>query len=227
MRRTVNLAIAAALVVSACAVPTNASGTTVAVGEMPTTIVDHPHPGAARALMPFDACDDLLDWSIGHALERVGPYGIDGYGGYPVLEEAVGAPSDGRLDSARVTASAVQKDSVIGTNLQEAGVDEPDLVKTDGERIVAVSGSRLFVLTIEGDRLTLEGSIDLGFWTEDLFLDGDRVIAIADGGYDLMPFQEDLLGSEGLSAPIYSPSLTVGEIDISDTGDPELTRMLR
>ncbi len=67
---------------------------------------------------------------------------------------------------------------MIGTNLQEAGVDEPDLVKTDGERIVAVSGNVLHILSIDGDALALEGSIDLGFWTQDLFLDGDRVIAI-------------------------------------------------
>ena len=36
--------------------------------------------------MPFDACEDLLDWTIRHALERVGPYGLDGHG--PMYGEA-------------------------------------------------------------------------------------------------------------------------------------------
>jgi len=233
MRRTVTVVIAAALALSACAIPTDAAEVTVPPGESPsTTTADAPHPGAARALMSFDACDDLLEWTIDQALDRVGPYGLDGYGGYPVYAEfdgVVGGPMGGekRVEEMTNAASPVQSDSVIGTNLQEAGVDEPDFVKTDGRRIVVVSGSRLSVLTVDGDRLTLEGSTDLGFWTDDLFLDGDRVVAVADVGPGVMPLRRDAAGPESLPAPVYSPTVTITEIDITDPADPQLTRTLR
>ncbi len=225
MKRIVTIAVAAALLLSACALPTGSAEPTTST-EVTTTVVEIPHPSASRTLMPFDACNELLDWTIGHALERVGPYGLDGYSVYPVFAEF--SEAGGNLDSAvPSTATRVEKSDVIGTNLQEAGVDEPDLVKTDGSRIVAVSGSTLHVLSIDGHRLTLEGSVDLGFWTQDLFLDGDRAIAIADGGYDAIPFREDVVGTEGVSAPMYTSVLTIAEIDLSDLGDPELARTLR
>ncbi|MEA2023711.1 MAG: beta-propeller domain-containing protein [Actinomycetota bacterium] len=232
MRRIVTIAGAAALMLSACTLPAGFAEPTTTSEVTTTAVIDLPHPSASRALMPFDACDDLLDWTIEHALERVGPYGLDGYGAYPVFAEFADvagelAPAGGRTSASQSTNASVAKDGVIGTNLQETGIDEPDLVKTDGRRIVAVSGSTLYVLGIDGDRLTLEGSIDLGFWTQDLFLDGDRVIAIANGGYDAIPFREDVVGADGVSAPAYTSVLTVAEIDISDLEDPELTRTLR
>ena len=221
MRRTITIVAAAALMLTACTLPAGSAEPTSTSEVTTTTFIESPHPSASRALMSFDACADLLDWTIEHALELVGPYGLDGYGAYPVFAEF--SDVAGALDSAGGRVSEEQSASpnavtsdVIGTNLQEAGVDEPDLVKTDGRRIVTVSGSTLFVLSIDGDRLTLEGSIDLGFWTQDLFLDGDRVMAIADGGYDAVPFREDVIGTDGLSAPVYTPVLTVAEIDISD-----------
>ncbi len=231
MRRIVTTATAA-LMLSACTLPAGSAKPANTSEVTTTTVVETPHSFASRALMPFDACDDLLDWTIEHALELVGPYGLDGYGAYPIFTEFSEAAGEldsagGRATAPQSTITGVAKDGVIGTNLQEAGVDEPDLVKTDGRRIVAVSGSTLYVLAIDGDRLALEGSIDLGFWTQDLFLDGDRVIAIADGGYDMIPFREEVIGSDGLSRPVYTTVLTVAEIDVSDLDDPELTRTLR
>ena len=78
-----------------------------------------------------------------------------------------------------------------------------------------------------GDRLSHEGSIDLAFWTQDLFLDGDRVIAIANGGYDMIPFAEDTVGGDLGVMQMPTPVLTVVEIDISEPADPELSRTLR
>ena len=187
--------------------------------------------------MPFDACDDLLDWTIGHALDRVGPYGLNGYGMEPWMVDEMFAEVGDQLvrefavEETTTTAAgsngssegfAASKD-VIGTNLQEAGVDEADLVKTDGARIVVIAGSILHVVSIDGDTLTVEGSIELPFWTQNLFLDGDRVVAIANDSYDAIPFGE----VESSSVQLPTPIVVVAEIDISDLGDPELTRILR
>jgi hypothetical protein len=232
MKRIATITAAAALALSACTLPTGSAEPTTEPEVTTTSVVEIPHPSASRVLMPFDACDDLLNWTIEHALDRVGPYGLDGYGGYPVFADFGGVAEatdsvGGRLSPSVSQGAGDAKDGVIGTNLQEAGVDEPDLVKTDGERIVAVSGNVLHILSIDGDALALEGSIDLGFWTQDLFLDGDRVIAIADAGYDVVPLREDVIGTDGISASSYTSVLTVAEVDISDLDDPELTRTLR
>ncbi len=224
MKRTMTVALAAVLILSACAHQTTTLEPQVApTSSTSTTTIDAPDPTAARALVAFDACDDLLDWTIDHALERVGPYGLDGYGNYPpyaVLEDFAGEP--GAVEER--SGAAQQKDAVIGTNLQEVGVDEADLVKTDGERIVTVSGNRLSIVTIDDGRLTLEATLDLGFWTESLFLDGDRVIAVAEGGFDVMPLG---VASDAVGPASYSPTVTVADIDISDPTEPEMMRTLR
>ena len=40
------------------------------------------------------------------------------------------------------------------TNVQEAGVDEPDIVKTDGKRIVAVAQARVHLVGLDGGKMT-------------------------------------------------------------------------
>ena len=232
VRRIITITVGAALALSACALPARSSGMTTQLGSSPsTTVVRTTYSPAAGVLQAFNACDELLGWTIRHALERVGPYGLEVYGAYPVLDE-VFADSAGALEQSTAPRNptptlAAGDDRVLGTNLQEVGVDEPDLVKTDGRHIVAVSGSTLYVVSIDRDRLKLRGSIDLGFWTQDLFLDGDRVLAIANGGYDVMPLAEDAVNGEiGIvAAPM--PVVSVAEIDISRVDEPELSRSLR
>ncbi|MEN8114122.1 MAG: beta-propeller domain-containing protein, partial [Actinomycetota bacterium] len=236
MRRLATITATAALALSACTIPAASTATTEGPDTDPssspsTTVAGQPRPSASKALMPFDACDDLLDWTIEHALDRVGPYGLDGHMPYPpVFTDFAADGEEGavREMAASAASPSAAKNSVIGTNLQEAGIDEPDLVKTDGERIIAVSGGTLHVVEIDGDRLIHAGSIDLGFWTEDLFLDGDRVIAIStENYYEPMPLMEDRVGDAVMPAPVYTPVITVVEIDVSDPTEPELTRSLR
>ncbi len=222
MRRMISAAIAGAVLAACTATPTSTN---------PTTVVRRPAPTGIHALMAFDACDDLVDWIVGHALERVGPYGLDGgWYGYPMVGFAE--------DEGAATATTMASDGALGraagevltTNLQELGVDEPDLVKTDGDRIVALVGNRLHVVLIDGDELSLAGSLTLDFWSQSMFLDGDRVLVIASyGGYpipvDVQPvLEDDLIGP--IHTP-YTPVVTVAEIDISDPEDPELTRSMR
>ena len=83
MRRIVTGLIVGATVLAAC------SATAVVYPTVPNTTPPAPIrpnlPNAQRALVSFDACGDLLDWTIEHALERVGPYGLDGFGYYPPI----------------------------------------------------------------------------------------------------------------------------------------------
>src|SRR3990172_12535748 len=87
-----------------------------------------PQAGTAR-LRSFDTCQDFLRYARSHGRALVGPGGLRGYPG-PLT--AVPAPVE----------EAAAADGVPGvdfstTNVQEAGVDEPHIAKTDGGQIFA------------------------------------------------------------------------------------------
>ncbi|MCY3951322.1 MAG: beta-propeller domain-containing protein, partial [bacterium] len=66
-----------------------------------------------------------------------------------------------------------------GTNVQVTGVDEPDIVKTDGRRIITVSGGVLTVVDVTGAEPAVAGHVVLDETPDgELLLHGDRVLAI-------------------------------------------------
>ncbi|MEZ5412592.1 MAG: beta-propeller domain-containing protein [Acidimicrobiales bacterium] len=73
-----------------------------------------------------------------------------------------------------------------GTNNQETGVDEADLVKTDGRRLVVVSGSELRVIDTTGATPELVKVITLpdGIAGGELFLAGDTALVMTTGWTD-------------------------------------------
>ncbi|MBL7261457.1 beta-propeller domain-containing protein [Paractinoplanes lichenicola] len=85
-------------------------------------------------------------------------------------------------DNARA-ADSVAGPAHSGTNVHEAGVDEPDIVKTDGKRIVTISGGVLRV--VDTASRTQVGRLELGvqaYGEPTLLLAGDRALVLADGG---------------------------------------------
>jgi uncharacterized secreted protein with C-terminal beta-propeller domain len=85
-------------------------------------------------------------------------------------------------------AGAAAGPAYSGTNTAVPGVDEPDLVKTDGRRIITVHGAMLRVVDAvaraEVGRLDLaSGANDpVRYSTGELLLSGDRVLLISQGG---------------------------------------------
>ena len=76
--------------------------------------------------------------------------------------------------------------SDTGTNVQEAGVDEPDVVKTDGSLLVRIDGSTLTTYDVTGATPTRLGSLTLpgiedrdnGDTPAELLLVGDRAVVL-------------------------------------------------
>src|SRR5215469_3449427 len=90
-----------------------------------------------------------------------------------------GAPSNEALGQNSVPGSG----SYSGTNTATPGVDEPDLVKTDGQRIVTISGGVLRVVDAHTGQLT--GALDLrsggqypGLSPANLLLAGDHALVL-------------------------------------------------
>jgi hypothetical protein len=143
---------------------------------------------AGAELRTFDACDPLLEHLRTEALERVTAYGLQGsmsWGPVEVVAEA--AAEAGVLDAAapglREATGSVGDGSHSTTNVQVAGVDEPDIVKTDGRRVLVLTEGELHVTDVTGDRPRVLGSwTPQGWWPESLLLHGDRVLVLGGGG---------------------------------------------
>jgi Beta propeller domain len=126
------------------------------------------------------------------------------------------SPMPIRRDAAAPESQAGSGDS--GTNVQEAGVDEPDVVKAGGGRIFVVAGEQLHAVGADG--LKLLGSLRLEGFGHQLLLAGDRLLAISQtGALD----GDD--GGGGRTLPSYEDEITqLTEIDVSD---PAAMRVLR
>jgi hypothetical protein len=210
-RRVTGMVIVMVLAITACA-GGDTSDDTLPAGTSPQP--DLIQTGS-QALVAFDGCDAFLDHVISHALDLVGPYGLDGY---PViwLEDSVaGAESDGAgAGDARAAFSE--------TNIQVEGVDEPDLVKTDGERIVVLSEGTLVVVDVTGEEPIETGRLEVGdFGIQSLFLSGDKALLFGSvwGGHHPTPME----GRDAIE-PAGTPAVQIVEVDL--TGQPELIRTM-
>lgn len=116
----------------------------------------------------FESCDALLGYFQEEALTQVQFFGWaePAFAGGRATDDAAGAPEAG---------GEGQAPEFSGTNVQEAGVDELDFVKTDG-RFLYVARSRS-VLIYDTD-LTLLSEIELGGWAQSLLLEGDRLVVL-------------------------------------------------
>jgi hypothetical protein len=205
MRALPALFVTVALVASGCSDDGPGSallGTTPLAGGSATT----PLPGGGttagrfvRALTPFADCSAFLEHVKAVARERVGPYGLDGAQTYwalddVIMEETVPAAdmasgSEGGGQDAPSALSDTGGDSAdpdgsfTGTNVQELGIDEPDIIKTDGDRILVVSEHRLSFVDISGDEPVLTDQITLPEgWGHELFFAGDRALLFTNSG---------------------------------------------
>ena len=212
------------------------------------------------ALVPFTACDDLLTYLWTEASARVGPYGLEGagwYGGGGILRSGVmrmevddvvamampdSVPMGGGAEDPTVAQASVGEADggssnleagvdFSGTNVQELGIDEPDLIKTDGNRVLIVEDQWLHHVDVSGGTAVLTDSIELtGHWGSEMLLDGDRLLVLAQ--------TEGWVGEDGsvgsgnaavsrLVAPGHYKSLTtLVEVDLSDPADLQIDNTL-
>ena len=228
MKKLLATLIATVMVAAACSGGSD--------GATPRTI-DIGRPGTDNTLIAslraFEACDDFLSHLQTNALEVVGPWGLDQSGfGNPEILLVDGVSSDSAEAAPTAASSTRQSGSLEAgtdfstTNVQEVGVDEPDLVKTDGRRILAIAQNRLHLVLITDDGPLLVDTLELpqDTWVQDMLFDGDRVLLLAGG-------------SGGPGTPIAAARSTLPnqgwwqisvlmQVDIEDGTDMAITRKL-
>jgi uncharacterized secreted protein with C-terminal beta-propeller domain len=148
-------------------------------------------PAPALRLAAFDSCPHLLTDLRAAALRSVGPWGLAGGLAADVAFASRMGRIGGPASSAR-TAAAVPDAGHSGTNVHEQGADEPDIVKTDGRRIVTVADGRLRVIDPVSHAET--GKLSLGVLGGDteLLLAGDRALVLVRDGAQLLRNKRDV-----------------------------------
>jgi len=178
----------------------------------------------AAALTPFDSCDALLGHLRTEALDRVGPYGLDGEGYYgPIAVDDMATAEDGAVRSEAVPGAPAPTSTIptSGTNVQEAFVDEPDIVKVTPDRMVLVDDDVLRIVDLTGEEPVARGTVRLPGWGQEILVVGDRVLAIGSN--------EEAYYAEGAAttwAPYGPASSVLTEIDISDLDAPTIVHSL-
>lgn len=136
---------------------------------------------SAMVLANYGSCDDLLAGLRTHTAAHTGPYGLPGVGqGYPAV--VAGAAADGGVayDGRETAPTPTAPAQTSTTNVQEVGVDEPDIVKTDGDRVVTLTDGVLRVLDARSAQVT--GSLDLTMYAGSqggqLLVSGDHAMVL-------------------------------------------------
>ena len=201
----------------------------------PTVVLDDIE--LLAALRNFNQCSELLDYLRTEAGKRVGPYGLDDDGGFgfpvPLRAEAM---EESAMADADASAPAAQggDGGFSSTNVQVVGVDEPDIVKTDGSRILAVARGALHYVDVSGSQPVYRGKVDLGDgWGYEIFMRGDRALVFSGGGGGVVPFpiiEPEIADSEMADIdPIgfYTPTALIQEIDLSNPAAMSVTATLQ
>jgi len=142
-------------------------------------------PRAAKRIQAFDSCEHLVGYASRHVPVPAPRMAPDAPAAMPVPAEG-GAGED-----------------TSQTNVQEAGVDEPDTVKTDGRTIWTLAGGRLHAVDARAATPRLLSTLELeeGAGTT-MLLRKDRALLLGNGP----------LGTR------------ITEVDVGDPSAPEILR---
>ena len=195
----------------------------------------------AKVLAPITAALLLIAVAGFFAVTKLEPLHlgenqISKFSSYEELQEFVNANTQdtnmlkmpGRFWSAgaEVDALAPAAEDYSTTNIQVAGVDEADIVKTDGEYIYFVSGNKsIIVKAYPPEQAQVLSEIELQGTIIGIFISGDRLVVFEEEApyyvyYDDMPVVKEIF------APYISPTISIKVYDVSDRENPQLQREL-
>ncbi len=214
-----------------------------------------PPADAARRKVPrlqaFSSCSSLVAYARDNAMRFGGGTGVPtrAVGPQPQVLAApapMATASDGSAPApAAATPASAGREAApafSGTNVQELGVDEPDIVKTDGRRIVALANGELLVLDVTGPAPVLRGRLALAGTGHQVLVRGDTALVMA----SVASAAQDAPGAgppATTSAPrqaattpapapapgrfaSFRPATSLTEIDLADASKPTVRRTL-
>ena len=202
----------------------------------------------AAPLAPAENCEALTGYFRAQLLLN-GFYGGFGRDGEPEIDVAVPDEWEESMDDSMESSAATTESSAVpqsgeeeaeaaaapadlgarsegGTNVQVAGVDESDIVKTDGEHLYIARLDRLHVAKIREGGVDFTASLRIGGrhggagGPRELLISGNTLLAIGSSFDDAVHF------GLGGRAPRRADRIWVYEIDISEPASPRIIRSL-
>ena len=200
-------------------------------------------------LKPFTSCQRLVKYAR-HNVKRELRYAngpVVAPGVEPPFEQAPQGVDDGSSNGGQATGSPDSAPppapetpgDASQTNVQEAGVDEPDFVKSDGTHLFVVVGNHLNAVDARAATPKLLGSLvlDPATYGGDMLLYGKRLLIFSWAGSPVEPLPSPAVDNGGAStapnqpagggapAPYYNRAATlITEIDVSDPADMRVVR---
>jgi uncharacterized secreted protein with C-terminal beta-propeller domain len=115
--------------------------------------------------------------------------------------------------------------AISSTNVQVDGVDEADLVETDGNYLYILSGQDLVIVqTGVGDELRIASRVHLDQKPVGMYLSGNRLAIVSTSAGTDFPYQSEIgLGIVAFGygpAQLYQPTTTVEVLDVTDRSAP-------
>lgn len=231
----------AALALVAAAPLLAATGAEAAAKKIPETV--------APRLEAFSSCKALLSFAHAGALKTQGTPGVPLRAGggdlaiasppaptaRPATTEGTVAPT--AVPTAAAPASGTTADTseptFSTTNNQEDGVDEPDVVKTDGHFVYLVTDRTLRIVDVTLSTPSIVGSLPLKGYGQQLLLRGGRLLVSASaGGYGYpVATSGGTVVRQVPQAALIAPRPGYGqtlltEVDISDRAHPKVARAM-
>jgi len=112
------------------------------------------------------------------------------------------------------------------TNIQVAGVDEADIVKTDGEYIYLVSGNRTIIVeAYRPEQAQVLSEIELEGTAIGIFINGDSLV-VFEQETPYYPYYDMPVTREYEIMPYISPRVLIKVYDVSSRENPQLQREL-
>ncbi len=182
--------------------------------------VDNPGPlyvGEGQ-MSRFVSYGQLQEFVRANAGSKQFSWGVSRGGAFLEIEGADGwAPAPSAIDNSSADYS--------GTNIQVAGVDEADIVKTDGHYIYIVSGNRtIIVRAYPPEQAQVLSEIELEGSVVGIFISGDRLVVFGEETPYHPYYDVRWEGEEKMYMPYTSPKTYVKVYDISDRANPRLQR---
>ena len=173
-------------------------------------IEDPPYYSSISPLKRFSSYEELKDFL--KESSQAYPEGFESFPSLPFLPSTSTATIK-QFGLTRNTAGYGVPDYST-TNIQVEGVDEADVVKTDGEYIYVVSNKSVFIVkSYPAEEAEVVSKIDLNGTFRGLFINGDRLVVFEDEGYGVY----EKSAYEG-------PRTFIKVYDISDRENPDLKR---
>jgi inhibitor of cysteine peptidase len=181
-----------------------------------TACVQYPLPIQEEGLETFSSCENLKD-QLQKAQEEMQDQGRF-YGDMVFETMTTGTPKAMAMDSNEGGSD------FSTTNIQVQGVDEADIVKTDGEYIYMISNNNLIIAkAYPGEKAEILSQTELEITPQELFLHNNKILIF---GHSYFEYPTAKRPAQMIYPPRSFSTTTVKIFDISNKQEPELERSI-